>query len=142
MIFTKHAFIQKIYSLLSQRDKRLLLITLFATVIISFIEIATLSYTIIFISGITNFKTLHASKTIQWLTPYTEQLTNTQILLLLGVSLVALYLFRCVITFGYTYYMQKFLEYRKFLFTFRFLKTFLISVTTILHKKILQRWVN
>lgn len=118
-------FFQKLRYLLTRRDKKILILILTSTVFISFLEVATLSFTMFFIGAITNFKKLPANKYIVHLFKYTGTLTSTQIILLFGSFLICFYLFRCAITVLHTYYLQRFFENRKHIFTFRFFQNYL-----------------
>ena len=117
--------VKKLQSLLTKRDKKILFLILCATIFISLLEVTTLSATMIFIGAITNFKNLANHKYAHHLFRYTGPLTGAQIILLFGSFLIIFFASRCLITFWYTYKMQKFMENRRHALTFRFFQNYL-----------------
>ena len=93
------SLIRKIMSLLTRKDKINLILITFSTMLISFLEVAALSSTMLFIATIVKFKTLKDIKPIKYLFRFTGPLTNSQIVIIIGLSLIALYVSRCLIQF-------------------------------------------
>jgi len=116
---------KKLRSLLTKRDKIILAIIGFATIVISFFELATLSFTMLFISAITQFNAINSNKYLQYFFRYTGPLSNAQVVLLFGIFLIFFYILRCSLTMIYTYYMQKFFENKKHSLTHRFFQNYL-----------------
>lgn len=119
------SLIQKLRSLLTKRDKKILIAIIITTMLNSILEVAALSSVMIFISSVINFKTLHTNKYITYLFKYTGPLTNTQIILTFGFMLIFFYIFRCIASFSYIYGLQKFIEKRRHVLAYRFFQNYL-----------------
>ena len=117
--------VQKLRALLTRRDKKILILILFSTILASILEVGALSFTMIFISAVIKFRTLHTGKVASYLFKLTGPLTNVQIVLLLGLCLIGFYVMRCILTIIHTYFMQRFLENRKQLLTSQFFQNYL-----------------
>jgi len=117
--------LQKIRSLLTRRDKKILIGISVVTIIVSILEVANLSFIMLFISIITNFKALPTNKYVLSLQKYTGVLTNSQIIFLFGSFLIAFFAFRCLTNLIYIYGLQSFLERRRHTLTFRFFQNYL-----------------
>ena len=83
--------LQKIRSLLTRRDKKILLGIGIVTILVSVLEVANLSFIMLFISIITNFKALPSNKYVLSLQKQTGVLTNSQIIFLFGGFLIAFF---------------------------------------------------
>lgn len=92
---------------------------------VSFVELANLSLTMLFISLITNFNGVFADKYLQYLFKLTGQLSHSHTIIAVGICLLIFYLFRCIVVFSNTYFMQKFTENRRHALTFQFLQNYL-----------------
>jgi ATP-binding cassette, subfamily B, bacterial PglK len=119
-------FSEKLRTLLTKRDKGILGIILIATIFVSLLEVANISLTMLFITLITNFKSLETQKhylLVQKHLPF--EITPPLLLLLFGSFLILFFLFRCAATFLYTYKLNLFSQNRSHRFAFRFFKNYL-----------------
>ncbi|MBU1007680.1 ABC transporter ATP-binding protein/permease [Candidatus Dependentiae bacterium] len=123
--FSAITFIQKLRVLLSRRDKIALGLIIIATIGVSFVELTNLSLTMLFISMITNSGGVGTDKYLQYLFRLTGPLQHSQAIFAVGACLLVFYLFRCVVIFSNTYFMQKFMENRRHALTFQFLQNYL-----------------
>jgi ATP-binding cassette, subfamily B, bacterial PglK len=120
---------QKLRILLTKRDKIILLLLIPTTFLISLLEIVFLTSTMFFITVITNFKEIHINKHYinlnkLFLSNFSINITPSSALILLGTLLIIFYLFRCAISFYYTYYLSKFSQTRYHAIAFRFFQNY------------------
>jgi ATP-binding cassette, subfamily B, bacterial PglK len=119
-------FVEKLRALLTKRDKAILMVILATTIFVSFLEVANISLTMLFITLITNFKSVETHKhyiNLQNHLPF--DLSPPLLILLFGTFLILFYLFRCLFTFFYTYRLNMFSHSRSHRFAFRFFKNYL-----------------
>jgi ATP-binding cassette, subfamily B, bacterial PglK len=116
---------QKLRILLTRRDKIILALLIPTTFLVSLLEIAFLSATMLFITFITNFGSIATNKYYIYANKYlSSPLTPSNALLVFGSLLIIFYLLRCGATFYYTYYLSKFSQTRYHSIAFRFFQNY------------------
>ncbi len=105
-------FLQKLWVLLTLRDKRNLTILLLSSIVVSIIETFALSAIAVFILLATNFDAINKNKFFYYLYKASGCVSPVNFIMMLGILLAVFYLLRGVIAIGHTYLMIRFAQGR------------------------------
>jgi ABC-type multidrug transport system fused ATPase/permease subunit len=104
--------INKLKSLLTNRDKQLLFALIFFSIIISLVETAGISVIMPFIAVATDFNTIHNNEYYSYIYELFNFEREVRFVIAFGLLLMFFYLFRSVINLLYFYFLNKFTQGR------------------------------
>lgn len=105
-------FLQKLWLILTKKDKRNLGLLLVLSVVVSVIETIALSAVMVFVSFATNFDSISKSKVGGYLYSMSGCSSHVNFIIFLGLLLAGFYLVRCFISIGHIYLMIRFAQGR------------------------------
>ncbi|MFH1832151.1 MAG: ABC transporter ATP-binding protein [bacterium] len=94
--------------LFTRRDKKVICVLLFASIIVSIIETISLSSLMVFIALATNFNTIFTNKYLSTIYNFLGCSSPSNFILIAGIGLVLFYFCRLAINTVHIYYMSKF----------------------------------
>lgn len=119
-------FLQKLWLLLTRRDKRNLTILLLSSIAVSVIETVALSSIAVFILLATNFDAINKSKFFSYIYKISGCTSHVNFIMVLGILLAGFYLLRGAIAIGHAYFMIRFAQGRYQDWTQRIFKDYLL----------------
>ncbi len=119
-------YLQKLWLILTKRDKRNLTLLLLSSIIVSVVETVALSAVMVFVSMATNFEAIHKSKVGSYLYKMSGCATSLNFIMILGFGLAGFYLVRGIISVGHAYLMIKFAQGRYQEWSQKIFKDFLL----------------
>ena len=119
-------FLQKLWLLLTLRDKRNLTILLLSSIAVSIIETVALSAIAVFILLATNFDAINKSKFFSYIYKASGCTSHVNFIMMLGILLAGFYLLRGAIAIGHAYLMIRFAQGRYQDWTQRIFKDYLL----------------
>ncbi|MEY3090971.1 MAG: hypothetical protein RL113_1287, partial [Pseudomonadota bacterium] len=117
--------ITKLRSLLTRRDKQILVVLFAFSVVMSLIETAGISVIMPFISVATDFTLIHDNRYYAFVYDLFDFQTDAQFVVLFGVVLILFYLFRGGMNLLYFYALSKFTEGRYHLLAYRLFENYM-----------------
>ncbi len=117
--------IKKLSSLLSSRDKKLLIPLFFASIFVSFLETFSISLIMVFASVATNFGLVHSNKYYSYLYRFFGSSSPVNFVVLFGLLLILFYFFRAIVISAHSYVMSRFSQGRYRHFAIRFFQNYL-----------------
>ena len=117
--------INKLRSLLTQRDKQFLLGLFFFSILISIIETAGISVIMPFIAVATDFSLIHTSEYYSQIYNIFNFDNDVKFVITFGVGLVLFYIFRSIINLLYFYMLNKFTQTRYHLLAYRLFENYM-----------------
>jgi ATP-binding cassette subfamily B protein len=117
--------ISKLRSLLSRRDKQVLVSLLFFSIFISFVETIGIGAIMPFVSVASNFQTIHTNEYFSTVYSLLGFESDIDFVITLGVVLVIFYIFRSVINLFYFYALNRFSQGRYHLIAYRLFENYM-----------------
>ncbi len=112
--------------LFTRRDKKVLILLLFASILVSIVEMIGVSAVMVFISVATNFGTIQNSIYFSKIYHFLGCEHPHQFVVMLGIGLLGFYIFRMLLNAVHIYYMNKFANMRQYYFSTRVFHRFLL----------------
>ncbi|MCF6339860.1 MAG: ABC transporter ATP-binding protein [Sulfurimonas sp.] len=117
--------IQKLKSLLTSRDKQLLLGLLFFSIFISIVETVGISVIMPFIAVATDFTLIHSNEYYLKVYEMFDFDSNVSFVIAFGTILIIFYLFRSIINLIYFYTLSRFTQGRYHLLAYRLFENYM-----------------
>ena len=117
--------INKLRSLLTQRDKQFLVGLFFFSIIISIVETIGISIIMPFISIATDFTLIHENEYYSSMYNFFSFKTDVSFIIFFGIVLIIFYLFRSIINLFYFYLLNKFTQGRYHLLANRLFENYM-----------------
>ena len=117
--------INKIWSLLQKRDKFFLLLLMFFSVFVAFIEMIGITAIMPFISVASDTTLIDTNIYYKYIYEFFSFEEKINFILLFGLILIFFYIFRALINLVYNYYLAKFANGRYHLFSYHLLENYL-----------------
>ncbi len=105
-------FLQKLWLILTKRDKRNFILLLLSSIIVSIIETIALSAVMVFVAIATNFETINKHKFGSYLYKMSGCSAPVEFVMLMGFLLAGFYVFRGLVSIGHIYLMIRFSQGR------------------------------
>lgn len=118
-------FLKKIRFLLTKRDKKLLVLMLFASIFISLLETLGVAIIVPFVHIASNFNNIHENKYFHDVYEYFNFSSDVNFIICFGVLLIAFYMFRSATNFSYFYALSSFAKGRSHHIAYRLLENYL-----------------
>lgn len=117
--------IHKLKSLLTKRDKQLLLGLVFFSIIISIVETAGISVIMPFISVATDFNLIHTNEYYFQIYNFFNFGNDVKFVISFGVVLIFFYIFRSIVNLLYSYMLNKFTQSRYHLLAYKLFENYM-----------------
>ncbi|MDD5052226.1 MAG: ABC transporter ATP-binding protein [Sulfuricurvum sp.] len=118
-------FFTKLFSILTEHDKKFLFILIFISIIISFIEMIGVGAILPFISISSNFSAIHSSAYLQHIYIFFHFKNDIHFVVVAGIGLLIFYFTRSALNMGYFYLLAKFSKGRYHLIAYRLFENYL-----------------
>lgn len=120
------SFFSVLLRLFTKRDKKIISVLLFSSVLVSVIETIGVSAIMIFVSVATNVGAITKSKFFTKLYTFLDCKSHSEFVVILGVLLLLFYAVRLVVNALHVYYMSKFAHMRQYHFSTRMFQKYLL----------------
>lgn len=120
------SFLKILMRLFSRRDKKVILVLLATSIIVSIVETIGVSAIMVFVSVATNFGMITKSRHFGALYKFLGCTKHADFIMILGIGLLFFYAFRMMLNAVHAYYMSKFAYMRQQYFATRMFKKFLL----------------
>ncbi|MDD5156708.1 ATP-binding cassette domain-containing protein [Sulfurimonas sp.] len=117
--------IKKLRSLLTKRDKQLLLGLLFFSIFISVVETAGISVIMPFIAVATDFTIIHSNQYYKFIYDFFNFKNDVKFVISFGSILILFYIFRSFINLAYFYFLNRFTQGRYHLLVYRLFENYM-----------------
>ncbi len=117
--------ISKLKSLLTRRDKQLLLGLFFFSIVISIIETAGISVIMPFIAIATDFDLIHSNQYYSRVYEFLHFNSEVNFVVTFGIVLIFFYIFRSLINLLYFYFLNRFTQGRYHLLAYRLFENYM-----------------
>ncbi len=117
--------IKKLSSLLTKRDKQLLIFLMFFSIVISLVETIGISVIMPFIAVATDFNVIHNNDYYSYVYKFFEFEKEVSFVIVFGLLLMFFYLFRSAINLLYFYFLNKFTQGRYHLLASRLFSNYM-----------------
>lgn len=128
-------FFTKLFSILTEHDKRFLLILIFISIAVSLIEMIGVGAILPFITIAGDFSAIHSTPYIESCYRFFHFNTEIDFVIALGLALLLFYFLRSLLNLGYFYLLAKFSKGRYHLLAYRLFENYLgMSYRTFIDK--------
>lgn len=117
--------IKKLRSLLTRRDKQLLLGLLFFSIFISIVETAGISVIMPFIAVATDFTIIHSNQYYRFIYDFFNFKNDVKFVISFGSVLILFYIFRSFMNLAYFYFLNRFTQGRYHLLVYRLFENYM-----------------
>jgi ABC-type multidrug transport system fused ATPase/permease subunit len=118
-------FFSKLFSILTRHDKRFLLLLVFISIVVSFIEMIGVGAILPFINIASNFENIHLNAYTEKIYTFFHFNTDVNFVIAIGIALLIFYILRSLLNLGYFYLLAKFSKGRYHLIAYRLFENYL-----------------
>ncbi|ROR39158.1 ABC transporter ATP-binding protein [Caminibacter pacificus] len=118
-------FFNKLFSLLSKRDKQYLLFLMLLSIVLSFIETIGVGIIMPFISIATDFNKIFTNQYIYYFYNLFDFKSSLYFVVFFGVVLIFFYIFRAIFTLFYFYMLSRFAQSRYHIIAYRLFENYI-----------------
>lgn len=119
------SFFSKLFSILTQHDKKFLFILVFISIIVSLIEMIGVGAILPFINIASNFTNIHTNTYTEEIYTFFHFNSDIDFAIAIGITLLIFYFLRSSLNLGYFYLLAKFSKGRYHLIAYRLFENYL-----------------
>ncbi|MFH0710694.1 MAG: ABC transporter ATP-binding protein [Pseudomonadota bacterium] len=118
-------FFTKLFSILTEHDKKFLFILIFISIIVSLIEMIGVGAILPFINIASNFTNIHTNTYTEGIYTFFHFNSDIDFVIAIGIVLLIFYFLRSILNLGYFYLLAKFSKGRYHLIAYRLFENYL-----------------